>query len=48
MRRGRSLEEVETVAIEPAAELAPEHRELAEIAAADQASLRAGGERSLS
>ncbi len=30
----RSLEEVEQVAIEPAAELAPEHRELAEIAAA--------------
>ena len=29
----RSLEEVEQVAIEPAAELAPEHRELAEIAA---------------
>jgi transcription-repair coupling factor (superfamily II helicase) len=29
----RSLEEVERVAIEPAAELAPEHRELAEIAA---------------
>ncbi len=29
----RSLEEVEVVAIEPAAELAPEHRELAEIAA---------------
>ena len=29
----RSLEEVESVAIEPAAELAPEHRELAEIAA---------------
>ena len=28
----RSLEEVESVAIEPAAELAPEHRELAEIA----------------
>ena len=30
----RSLEEVEQVAIEPAAELGPEHRELAEIAAA--------------
>ena len=30
----RSLEEVERVAIEPASELAPEHRELAEIAAA--------------
>ena len=29
----RSLEEVESVAIDPAAELAPEHRELAEIAA---------------
>ena len=29
----RSLEEVETVAIEPAAELGPEHRELAEMAA---------------
>jgi transcription-repair coupling factor (superfamily II helicase) len=32
----RSLEEVESVAIEPAAELAPEHRELAEIAAASE------------
>ena len=32
----RSLEEVERVAIEPAAELAPEHRELAEIAAASE------------
>ncbi|HEX2161323.1 MAG TPA: hypothetical protein VHF88_05820, partial [Thermoleophilaceae bacterium] len=31
----RSLEEVERVEIAPAAELAPEHRELAEIAAAD-------------
>ena len=30
----RSLEEVDSVAIEPAAELAPEHRELAEMAAA--------------
>jgi transcription-repair coupling factor (superfamily II helicase) len=34
----RSLEEVERVEIAPAAELAPEHRELAEIAAADVAS----------
>jgi transcription-repair coupling factor (superfamily II helicase) len=34
----RSLEEVERVEIAPAAELAPEHRELAEIAAADAAS----------
>ena len=33
----RSLEEVETVAIEPAAELAPEQRELAEMAAEDEA-----------
>ena len=33
----RSLEEVETVAIEPAAELAPEQRELAEMAAEDDA-----------
>jgi transcription-repair coupling factor (superfamily II helicase) len=33
----RSLEEVERVEIAPAAELAPEHRELAEIAAADVA-----------
>ncbi|MGI8749658.1 MAG: transcription-repair coupling factor, partial [Thermoleophilaceae bacterium] len=32
----RSLEEVESVAIEPAAELAPEHRELAEIAAGSE------------
>ena len=32
----RSLEEVERVAIEPAAELGPEHRELAEIAAASE------------
>ena len=32
----RSLEEVETVSIEPAAELAPEHRELAEIAAGSE------------
>ena len=34
----RSLEEVERVEIAPAAELGPEHRELAEIAAADAAS----------
>ncbi len=33
----RSLEEVQRVAIEPAAELSPEHRELAEIAAAGEA-----------
>jgi transcription-repair coupling factor (superfamily II helicase) len=33
----RSLEEVERIEIAPAAELAPEHRELAEIAAADVA-----------
>src|ERR671924_1071672 len=32
----RSLEQVEQVAIEPAAELAPEHRELAELAAASE------------
>ena len=32
----RSLEEVEAVSIEPAAELGPEHRELAEIAAASE------------
>ena len=32
----RSLEEVEQVAIEPAAELGPEHRELAEIAASSE------------
>ena len=32
----RSLEEVDRVSIEPAAELAPEHRELAEIAAASE------------
>ncbi len=36
----RSLEEVEAVAIEPASELAPEHRELAEIAAASEADER--------
>ena len=36
----RSLEEVERVSIEPAAELAPEHRELAEIAAASEADER--------
>ncbi|HEX2070242.1 MAG TPA: transcription-repair coupling factor [Thermoleophilaceae bacterium] len=43
----RSLEEVERVEIAPAAELAPEHRELAEIAAADiaaQPRKKAGGE----
>jgi transcription-repair coupling factor (superfamily II helicase) len=33
----RSLEEVETVSIEPAAELAPDQRELAELAAEDEA-----------
>jgi transcription-repair coupling factor (superfamily II helicase) len=38
----RSLEEVERVEIAPAAELAPEHRELAEIAAADVATGDAG------
>jgi transcription-repair coupling factor (superfamily II helicase) len=38
----RSLEEVERVEIAPAAELAPEHRELAEIAAADVAAGDAG------
>jgi transcription-repair coupling factor (superfamily II helicase) len=38
----RSLEEVERVEIAPAAELAPEHRELAEIAAADAASAKDG------
>ena len=32
----RSLEEVESVSIEPAAELGPEHRELAEIAAGER------------
>ncbi len=32
----RSLEEVDSVSIEPAAELGPEHRELAEIAAASE------------
>ena len=42
----RSLGDADQVEIAPAAELAPEHRELAEIAATDQASLRAGGERS--
>ncbi len=36
----RSLEEVQSVAIEPAAELGPEHRELAQMAASDE-----GGER---
>ena len=36
----RSLEEAETVEIAPAAELGPEHRELAEIAAASEASER--------
>jgi len=43
----RSLEEVELVEIAPAAELAPEHRELAEIAAADlagQSPKRANGD----
>jgi transcription-repair coupling factor (superfamily II helicase) len=40
----RSLEEVERVELAPAAELAPEHRELAEIAAAD-ASTSDGDER---
>ncbi len=38
----RSLEEVDDVSIEPAAELAPEHRELAEIAAASEESERPG------
>jgi transcription-repair coupling factor (superfamily II helicase) len=41
----RSLEEVERVEIAPAAELAPEHRELAEIAAADVAAAGDAGER---
>ncbi|NLT06854.1 MAG: transcription-repair coupling factor [Solirubrobacterales bacterium] len=41
----RSLEEVERVEIAPAAELAPEHRELAEIAAADAAAQGDAGER---
>jgi transcription-repair coupling factor (superfamily II helicase) len=41
----RSLEEVERVEIAPAAELAPEHRELAEIAAADVATAGDGDER---
>jgi transcription-repair coupling factor (superfamily II helicase) len=41
----RSLEEVESVEIAPAAELAPEHRELAEIAAADAATAKDKGER---
>jgi transcription-repair coupling factor (superfamily II helicase) len=42
----RSLEEVEQVEIAPAAELAPEHRELAEIAAADvAAAVKDGDER---
>jgi transcription-repair coupling factor (superfamily II helicase) len=41
----RSLEEVDRVEIAPAAELAPEHRELAEIAAADVAAAKAGDER---
>jgi transcription-repair coupling factor (superfamily II helicase) len=41
----RSLEEVESVEIAPAAELAPEHRELAEIAAADVAAAGDKGER---
>ncbi|MEX1141238.1 MAG: transcription-repair coupling factor, partial [Thermoleophilaceae bacterium] len=41
----RSLEEVERVEIAPAAELAPEHRELAEIAAADVASAGDASER---
>jgi transcription-repair coupling factor (superfamily II helicase) len=41
----RSLEEVERVEIAPAAELAPEHRELAEIAAADVATAKDGDER---
>jgi len=36
----RSLEEVEAVVIEPSAELAPEHRELAEMAASEDASDR--------
>jgi transcription-repair coupling factor (superfamily II helicase) len=41
----RSLDEVERVEIAPAAELAPEHRELAEIAAADVATARDADER---
>jgi len=41
----RSLEEVERVEIAPAAELAPEHRELAEIAAADVAAASDGDDR---
>ena len=41
----RSLEEVTEVEIAPAAELAPEHRELAEIAAADVAAKGDEGER---
>jgi transcription-repair coupling factor (superfamily II helicase) len=41
----RSLEEVERVEIAPAAELAPEYRELAEIAAADVAAAGDGDER---
>jgi transcription-repair coupling factor (superfamily II helicase) len=40
----RSLEEVERVEIAPAAELAPEHRELAEIAAADLSAKPAKGD----
>jgi len=38
----RSLDEVASVAIDPAAELAPEHRELAEMAAADVADAEQG------
>jgi transcription-repair coupling factor (superfamily II helicase) len=41
----RSLDEVERVEIAPAAEHAPEHRELAEIAAADVATARDADER---
>ena len=41
----RSLEEVDRVEIAPAAELAPEHRELAEIAAADVAAQGDASER---
>jgi transcription-repair coupling factor (superfamily II helicase) len=41
----RSLEEVERVEIAPASELAPEHRELAEIAAADAASASSADDR---
>jgi transcription-repair coupling factor (superfamily II helicase) len=41
----RSLEEVERIEIAPAAELAPEHRELAEIAAADVTAAGDVGER---